>query len=90
MARVFQRVLLIAAVLCGLAAGVCAQQGSNLDPPPVYEPQSVDAPPPEPAPPERPFWSQIDYTDPSNLVKIALLVGSIVIARRIFKEMSDY
>lgn len=78
-----------AVVACGFPAGICAQQGSNLDPPPVYEPQAAEAPPPKQAPPEPPFWSQIDYTDPSNLVKIALLVGSVLIARRVFKEMHE-
>ncbi len=89
MARVLQRVVLAAVVACGFPAGICAPQGSNLDPPPVYEPQEAEAPPPKQAPPEQPFWSRIDYTDPSNLVKIALLVGSVLIARRVFKEMRE-
>lgn len=73
----------------GLALSVFAagQQGSNLDPPPPpvkYEEPEPEAPP---APPAAPFWRQVDFSDPANLIKLALLLGSIVLARRAFREM---
>ncbi|MCL4843127.1 MAG: hypothetical protein KJZ79_14865 [Bryobacteraceae bacterium] len=88
-----QRLLLmLALVLCALPV-VWAQSGSNYDPPPrgYYDappPPPIPDPPPAP-PPEPPFWRQIDYADPANLVKIALLLGSVIIARRAFHEMKD-
>lgn len=74
-----------------LALALClpapAQEGSNLDPPapPVtYEDTGPGAPA---TPPLEPFWRRIDFADPRNLVKIALLLGSILLARRAFRDM---
>lgn len=72
-----------------LALSLCApgQQGSNLDPPPPPMTYEEPAPAIAPAPPEAPFWRQIDFSDPTNLIKVALLLGSILLARRAFREM---
>jgi hypothetical protein len=79
----------VSALLCALPAHAPAQTGSNYDPPPVsYTEPDLGPEPPPPPPPDPPFWRQVDYSDPANLVKIALLLGSIVIARRIFREMT--
>lgn len=74
--------------ILGLSVALCAwsQQGSNLDPPPP-PPYEEPAAPTEPDPPAPPFWRQVDFADPANLVKIALLLGSIVVARRAFRDM---
>jgi hypothetical protein len=86
-----QRFLLaLALVLCALPS--VRAQGSNYEPPPrgysAAPPPPLPEPPPAP-PPEPPFWRQINYADPANLVKIALLLGSVIIARRAFHEMKD-
>lgn len=80
--------LVLRTSILALSAVLCAwpQQGSNLDPPPP-PPYEEAAAATEPEPPETPFWRQVDLADPANLVKIALLVGSIVIARRAFRDM---
>lgn len=85
--------LLAALILTGMSVlPLAAQQGSNLDPPPptAYEPPPEPIQPDPEPPPGPPFWKQIDYADPANLGKIALLLGAIIIARRSFREMKGW
>lgn len=86
MEGIFKLALRLAALALLLGVFAAGQEGSNLDPPPPpvkYEEPEPEAPPP----PEPPFWRRIDYSDPANLIKIALLLGSIVLALRAFREM---
>jgi hypothetical protein len=36
---------------------------------------------------EAPWWRGINYSDPKNLLKLALLVGAVLVARRAFRQM---
>lgn len=63
---------------------------SNLDPPPKQAPQ----PPPEPAvretPPQDESWSIFNYVDPSEprfYAKLGLLLGSVLLARKAYRQM---
>lgn len=76
------------AIAGALALGGLAQEGSNYDPPPVYE-QPEPEPPPPPPPPEQPFWQRIDYTEPINLVKIALFFGSLLMVIRCYRDLQE-
>ncbi|WP_321473230.1 hypothetical protein [uncultured Paludibaculum sp.] len=90
-----KRVLLIAAVVLGLV-GVAElgygqgpntpPRGTNYDPPPV--PQHKEQPPPPP-PPEEPIFSlsDIDMNKSQTWVKMALLLGSVGLALRAFRQM---
>jgi hypothetical protein len=83
----FKTALRMGALALALSVLAAGQQGSNLDPPPppvIYEEPEPETPA---APPEAPFWRRIDYSDPANLMKIALLLGSVLLARRAFREM---
>ncbi len=91
-----KRVLLIA-VLVLAVGGVSdlmrgqnpnpAPRGTNYDPPIVARPKEP-APPPPP-PPEEPLFSlkDIDLDKSDTWVKMALLMGSIVLALRAFRQM---
>ena len=63
---------------------------SNLDPPP----KQAEQPPPEPAAGETPqqdqSWSIFDYVDPSEprfYAKLGLLLGSVLLARKAYRQM---
>jgi hypothetical protein len=77
-------VLRSAVFVLALVLAAFGQTGSNYDPPPVYE---EPAPPPPPEPPPAPFWQEINLSEPLTYVKLALLFGSILIARRAFRDM---
>ncbi|QOY86969.1 hypothetical protein [Paludibaculum fermentans] len=91
-----KRVLLIA-VLVLAGGGVSdlmrgqspnpAPHGTNYDPPIVARPK--DPAPPPPPPPEEPLFSlqDIDLDKSDTWVKMALLMGSIVLALRAFRQM---
>ncbi|MBN9657428.1 MAG: hypothetical protein J0H49_04580 [Acidobacteria bacterium] len=91
-----KRVLLIA-VLVLLGGSVAdsmrgqspapAPQGTNYDPPIVARPK--DPAPPPPPPPEEPIFSfkDIDFDKSDTWVKMALLMGSIILALRAFRQM---
>jgi hypothetical protein len=86
----FIRIFRVLVVAGGLALCATAQQGSNYDPPPVYEtPAPEPEPPPPPAPPEPPFWQRIDYSEPMNMLKIALFLGSIAVAIRCYRDLQE-
>ncbi|MGJ5820546.1 hypothetical protein [Paludibaculum fermentans] len=90
-----KRVLLIA-VLVLAGGGVSdlmlgqspspAPQGTNYDPPIVARPKEPAPPPP---PPEEPVFGfqEIDLDKSDTWVKMALLMGSIVLALRAFRQM---
>ena len=74
-----------------LAGGLNAQEehkGSNYDPPPKAAVKKEELPPPPP-PEEPPIFQlpSIDWGDKNTYLKIALLVGSILLARRAFRQM---
>lgn len=88
--------LLVALALC-LTPAACAQtgtpvgqRGTNYDPPPPPTPKR--APPPEVEPDaglpqlelQKPDWS-----DKATWIKFALFIGSIVLARRAFRQMKE-
>ena len=87
--------LLLAALLLAAPVGLGAQQGapptsgSNYDPPPRPKPQPP--PPAEPAKPaaeEKPYFStDLDWSDTRTYLKLALLVGSVLLALRAFRQM---
>jgi hypothetical protein len=63
---------------------------SNLDPPPKSQPAPYREPrPPKQVAPER-KWAITDYVDPSDPMfygKLALLLGSVLLARKAFRQM---
>jgi hypothetical protein len=88
--------LLILALLAGPAAPFAPAQppgpvdqphkGTNFDPPPV----TTHAPePPPPVPEEPPIFEfeKINWDAKETWIKMALLVGSLVLARRAFRQM---
>lgn len=67
-------------------------KGTNFDPPPKTAKRKVD-PPPRVAQPEPPLFDMepIDWGAKETWVKLALLIGSLVLARRAFHQMrGDY
>lgn len=87
-------VLAVLAVGCQVSASAQpavpdSPRGTNYDPPPPPRPREA---PPEPAPiADTPTFSfqDLDWTDKNTWLKMALLVGSIVLARRAFRQMKD-
>lgn len=65
------------------------QRGSNYDPPPPVKLKTEPAARPEA---DKPFMAmqEVDWASRDTWVKLALLVGSIVLARRAFRQMKDY
>jgi hypothetical protein len=63
---------------------------SNLDPPPKSQPPAYHEPRPvKQVEPER-KWAITDYVDPSDPMfygKLALLLGSVLLARKAFRQM---
>jgi len=79
--------------LVSALAQPAAPQGSNYDPPPPPTRKTAPIQPPVEPEPEQPFFQldKIDWSDKSTYVKVALLVGSVILARRAFREMKgDY
>lgn len=66
------------------------RQGTNYDPPPPVRRQPLPPPPVEPEA-DKPLvqLQKLDWTDRDTWVKMALLVGSVLLARRAFREMKD-
>lgn len=66
-----------------------SQHGTNYDPPPMPKAkvEKVEVRPPV----EKPIfeWPEVDWGARHTWVKLALLVGSILMARRAFKDMTD-
>lgn|GEM_PF-2788259 len=84
--------------ICLLAGGLVlqAQQRndqlppSNLDPAPAAAPQEYHEPrPAKKAEPEKknPFANLVDPSDPKFYAKLGLLLGSILLARKAFRQM---
>ena len=79
-----------ARLIVGLAfAGLVLAQAPEPAPspaPPVEqaEPQEAQKPPEEP-----PFWKRIDWSNRSNQLMLALLIGAIIIAKVAFRKMQD-
>lgn len=66
------------------------RRGSNYDPPPVPKREYPPAPPEDPDAGKPLFALQeLDWTDKETWLKMALLVGSIVLARRAFRQMKE-
>jgi hypothetical protein len=66
------------------------QRGTNYDPPPP--PQPKHDPPPTVDPEAGKPWfelQKLDWSDTATWVKFALFVGSIVLARRAFRQMKE-
>lgn len=82
----------LAAGLAGAAYPVHAQgpssapRGTNYDPPVVRPRKEVPPPPPPPPEPLIPL-NRIDFEKPETWVKTALLMGSIGLALRAFRQM---
>ncbi len=66
-----------------------SSQGSNYDPAPRRAPQTV-APAP-PVEPEKPFelFNKLDWARKETWVKTALLLGSLLLALRAFRQLRD-
>lgn len=82
------RRLLLAGVAAVALAIPAAAQSHDLPPLPKMD----TAPPPEikrePPPEPKPFW-QIDWSDSKNQLMLALGVGSIVLAKVVFRKMQE-
>lgn len=83
------RFLCLAVVLSGGLYPQEEHKGSNYDPAPKAKARREDPPPAPPPSQEAPAFQlpAIDWNDKTTYVKIALLVGSILLARRAFKQM---
>lgn len=67
-------------------------RGTNYDPPPLPDPKaSEQAEQPAPPPPEKPLFEipEVDWGARETWVKLALLAGSILMAFRAFRDMTD-
>ncbi len=84
------------ALMSGVALYAQGQSGelppSNLDPPP----QTQQAAPPNERSPEEPIkepkssiYDLVDPSDPKFYAKLALLLGSILLARKAFRQMKS-
>lgn len=83
------------ALICGIALYAQSQGSglapSNLDPPQ----QTQQAPPNEPSPPapvQEPrssIFDRVNPSDPKFYIKLGLLLGSILLARKAFKQMKS-
>ncbi len=83
------------ALICGIALYAQSQGSglapSNLDPPQ----QSQQAPPNEPSPsepaqkPKSSIFDLVNLSDPKFYTKVGLLLGSILLARKAFKQMKS-
>ncbi|MBA3973720.1 MAG: hypothetical protein C0504_05810 [Candidatus Solibacter sp.] len=65
---------------------------SNLDPPPQQAAQPHSEPARE-APKPEPPWSVFDYIDPSEprfYAKLGLLLGSLLLARKAYRQMKPH
>jgi hypothetical protein len=63
--------------------------GTNYDPPPMPKPKDEKIP--YKTPEEKPVfeWPAIDWGARDTWIKVALLVGSVLMARRAFKDMTE-
>ena len=95
MQRIFLTITLFAVFVTGRQPYASAQsgnpeerRGSNYDPPPPPLRVKPEPPPPEAA---RPLFAiqELDWTDKATWLKLALLIGSIALARRAFRQMKD-
>lgn len=64
-------------------------RGTNYDPPVAQRRDEQPAPPPKPEEPVFEFQS-IDFNKRETWVKMALLIGSVVLALRAFRQMRGY
>ncbi len=73
------------------AQGRSSGQGTNYEPPSTVEPQALVKE--QPPPPEEPNpylqLPPVDWGARETWVKLALLVGSVLLARRAFTDMTD-
>ena len=64
---------------------------SNLDPPAASQPQQ-QPPPNEPArkeqPPKHTLYDLVNPSDPKFYAKLGILIGSIILARKVFRQMT--
>lgn len=68
-------------------------QPSNLDPPPKQAMEPPPAPPTSAAPQEEQPWSIFDYVDPADprfYAKLGLLLGSLLLARKAYRQMKPH
>jgi hypothetical protein len=88
------KLMLCLALISG--AAVCAQgrgnqlPPSNLDPPPKQAPEPAPEPAADETPAEEQKRSIFDYVDPSEprfYAKLGLLLGSILLARKAYRQM---
>jgi hypothetical protein len=54
---------------------------------PTPPPQTEQAPPPPPPPPEPPWYSHIDFSSRQTHLKLALIVGSLILLRVTWRQM---
>jgi len=75
---------------CALAAQPGETRPSNLEPPPPKRPQ-VQTTNQTPPPPPEPLIQlpELNWSDKNTYLKLALLVGSVLLARRAFRQMTD-
>lgn len=84
------------ALVCGIALYAQEQSGglspSNLDPPPPpQETQPNEPGKPEPAEaPTSSIFDALNPSDPKFYAKLGLLLGSILLARKAFKQMKSH
>lgn len=67
-------------------------RGTNYDPPPMPKPKAAEqAEQPAPPQPIKPFLEipEVDWGTRETWVKLALLVGSLLMAVRAFRDMTD-
>jgi hypothetical protein len=66
-----------------------SRRGTNYDPPPPPKPVEAPRPPaPDAATPSISI-PELDWTDKNTWLKLALLVGSVTLALRAFRQMKD-
>ena len=65
-------------------------RGTNYDPPPMPKPKATEQTEQPPAP-VKPFFAipEVDWGTRETWVKLALLVGSVLMAVRAFRDMTD-
>ena len=75
---------------CAQTATPGGQRGTNYDPPPQPQPKYDPPPPADPEASKPQFaFQELDWSDKDTWIKFALFVGSIVLARRAFRQMKE-
>jgi hypothetical protein len=83
------------ALVCGVALHAQSQGGelppSNLDPPQSQQAQPNEPSPPEPVKePKSSIFDRVNLSDPKLYTKLGILLGSILLAHKAFQQMKSH